>query len=55
MTNEEFEQFVREGIDAIDEKFLLELKNVEIIIEDNPTPYQMEKLKTSRRITFWFV
>lgn len=45
MTNEEFEQLVREGIDSIDEKFLQKLKNVEIVIEDNPTSFQVEKLK----------
>jgi len=45
MTHEEFEQLVKQGIDAIDEKFLQKLKNVEIVIEDNPTPYQIEKLR----------
>lgn len=42
-TQEEFEQLVKEGIDAIDEKFLSRLKNVEIVIDDNPTPFQREK------------
>ena len=37
MTNDEFEQLVKEGIEAIDEKFLAKLKNVEIVIEDDPT------------------
>jgi predicted Zn-dependent protease with MMP-like domain len=45
MTNEEFEQLVKEGIDAIDERFLAKLKNVEIVVEDNPTALQLEKLK----------
>lgn len=44
MTHEEFEQLVKQGIDAIDEKFLQKLKNVEIVIEDNPTSFQLEKL-----------
>jgi predicted Zn-dependent protease with MMP-like domain len=45
LTYEEFEQLVKEGIDSIDERFLQKLKNVEIVIEDDPTPQQMEKLK----------
>lgn len=44
MTNEEFEQLVKEGIESIDEKFLMRLKNVDIVIEDNPTPLQLEKI-----------
>jgi predicted Zn-dependent protease with MMP-like domain len=43
-TNEQFEQLVKEGIDSIDEKFLQKLKNVEIVIEDDPTPFQLQKL-----------
>ena len=39
MTNEEFEKLVGEGIDSIDERFLQKLKNVEIVIEDNPTSF----------------
>jgi predicted Zn-dependent protease with MMP-like domain len=45
LTYEEFEQLVKEGIDSIDERFLQKLKNVEIVIEDDPTPQQMKKLK----------
>ncbi|MEI7424504.1 MAG: metallopeptidase family protein [Candidatus Staskawiczbacteria bacterium] len=44
MTNEEFEQLVKEGIESIDEKFLERLKNVDIVIEDDPTPFQLEKI-----------
>lgn len=44
MTNEEFEQLVKEGIESIDEKFLMRLRNVDIVIEDNPTPFQLEKI-----------
>jgi len=46
MTHEEFEQLVAEGIDSIPEKFLQKLKNVEIVIEDDPTPFQLEKLNS---------
>jgi len=52
LTHEEFEQLVKEGIDAIDEKFLKKLENVEIVIEDNPSPYQLEKLKMRGGILF---
>ena len=52
MIDEEFEQLVREGIDAIDEKFLAKLKNVEIVIEDDPTPFQLEKLRLRGALLF---
>ena len=49
---DEFEKLVEAGIDAIGEKFLAELKNVEIVIEDDPTPAQMEKLKLHGALLF---
>lgn len=52
MTNEQFEKLVEEGIDAIDEKFLAKLKNVEIVVEDNPTPFQVEQLKLRGMLLF---
>lgn len=52
MTNEEFEQLVKEGIDAIDQRFLQKLKNVEIVIEDNPTPEQLAKLNARGMLLF---
>lgn len=52
MEYKEFEQLVKGGIDAIDEKFLAKLKNVEIVIEDNPTPFQVEKLKLRGALLF---
>lgn len=52
MTYEEFEQLVKEGIDLIDERFLQKLKNVEIVIEDNPTDFQLEKLKLRGALLF---
>lgn len=45
MNTDNFERLVSDGIKAIPEKFLKKLENVEIIIEDKPTPYQLEKLK----------
>ncbi|MFA5715233.1 MAG: metallopeptidase family protein [Candidatus Paceibacterota bacterium] len=45
MTLEKFEKLVSEGIDDIPQKFLDKISNVGIVIEDNPTPEQIEKLK----------
>ena len=52
MTNKEFEKLVGEAIDSIDEKFLKKLKNLEIVIENNPTPFQLEKLKLRGALLF---
>jgi predicted Zn-dependent protease with MMP-like domain len=40
----EFEQIVKEGIEAIPEEFLRKLDNVAIVVEDEPTPAQKKKL-----------
>ena len=48
MTAEKFEKLVQDGIEAIPEKFLKRLSNIDIVIEDEPTPYQLEKLNTRR-------
>ncbi len=45
MTKEEFEKNVKEGIESIPKEFLEKLNNVAIVIEDNPTRQQIEKLK----------
>ena len=52
LTNKEFEQLVKEGIYAIDKRFLQKLKNVEIVIEDDLTPFQLEKLRMCGGILF---
>jgi len=52
MTYEEFENLVKEGIEAIDEKFLQRLKNVDIVIEDNPSPEQIHKLRLRGALLF---
>jgi len=52
LTYEQFEQLVGEGIDAIPEKFLAKLKNVEIVIEDDPTPQQIETLRIRGSLLF---
>lgn len=43
MTREDFEQLVEEGISAIPEKFLVRLKNVRIVVEDEPSRDQLSK------------
>jgi len=45
MTQEKFEELVNEGIKAIPKKFLEKLDNVDIVIEDEPTPEQLRKLR----------
>jgi len=44
LNQKEFEKIVKEGIKAIPEKFLQKLKNVAIVIEDEPTLAQKKKL-----------
>ncbi len=48
MILEKFEKLVDEGVKAIPEKFLKKLDNVAIVIEYEPTSYQLEKLKTRK-------
>jgi len=48
MTKEEFEKIVEEGIKAVPKKFLEKLKNVDICIEDEPTLFQLKKLKAKK-------
>ena len=44
LKRKDFEKIVKEGIEAIPEKFLQKLKNVVIIIEAEPTSVQKKKL-----------
>lgn len=48
MTQEKFEEMVKEGIEAIPKRFLEKLDNVDIVIEDEPTPYQLSKLRARK-------
>jgi predicted Zn-dependent protease with MMP-like domain len=43
-----FEKIVEEGIKAIPERFLEKLDNVDIVIEDEPTSYQLRKLRARK-------
>ncbi len=45
MERKKFEKLVNKEIRAITEKFLEKLDNVDIVIEDEPNPYQLRKLK----------
>jgi predicted Zn-dependent protease with MMP-like domain len=49
----EFEKMVEAGIAAIPENFLRKLDNVVIVIEDEPTPDQLEKLKIRKGWTLF--
>lgn len=44
MEREKFEQLVDEGIKAIPKRFLEKLDNVDIVVEDIPNVYQLNKL-----------
>jgi len=44
-TDEQFEQYVNEGIEKIPPLYMENLKNVAIVIADEPTPSQRKKLK----------
>ena len=48
MDREKFEELVRQGIEAIPQRFLKKLDNVDIVIEDEPTEEQMKKLKLGK-------
>ena len=48
MTQEKFEELVNEGIKAIPERFLAKLENVDIVIEDTPTSYQLRKSRARK-------
>lgn len=45
MTDEEFEQLVNAGIEAIPKKFLDLLDNVAVVIEDEPSGHHLAKAK----------
>lgn len=48
LSREKFEKLVNEGIKAIPERFLKKLSNVDIVIEDEPTPPQLKKIKAKK-------
>ncbi|KKT25143.1 MAG: hypothetical protein UW11_C0034G0011 [Parcubacteria group bacterium GW2011_GWA2_43_9b] len=46
-----FEKLVAEAIDKIPDEFLAELKNVAIVVEDEPSREQLKKLKLRKDMT----
>ena len=48
MDKEKFEELIKEGIDAIPERFLEKMDNVDIVIEDRPSEEQIKKLKLGK-------
>ncbi len=53
MTQEKFEKLVNEGIKAIPKRFLEKLDNVDIVIEDEPAPYQLGKLRARKNFVLF--
>jgi len=50
MDRGKFEELVEEGIEAIPKRFLEKLNNMDIVVEDEPTEKQMEKLKLRKDV-----
>ncbi len=48
MTENKFREIVKQGIEAIPERFLEKLKNIDIVIEDEPSSYQLSKLNVRK-------
>jgi len=53
MTQLEFEKLVEEGIAAIPERFLQMLKNVRIVVEDEPSRDQLDRGKVKAGYTLF--
>jgi len=51
MQREEFKKLVAEAIDEIPTEFLAQLKNVVIVVEDEPSDEQLAKLKLRKDLT----
>lgn len=51
MQREEFEKLVAEALDEIPEEFLARLKNVAVVVEDEPSEEQLKKLKMRSDLT----
>jgi predicted Zn-dependent protease with MMP-like domain len=53
MSQKKFEEIVDEGISSVPEKFLAKLNNVGIVIENEPKPEQLRKLKIRKGWTLF--
>jgi len=50
MDRKKFEKLVNKAIKTIPKKFLEKLDNVDIVIENEPTPYQLKKLRARKSL-----
>jgi predicted Zn-dependent protease with MMP-like domain len=48
MDRESFERLVAQAVNDLPEEFLLRLENIDIVVEDQPTPHQMRHLGLER-------
>lgn len=53
VTRDLFEKIVEEGMQAIPEKFLHLLNNVDVVVEDEPSLYQRRKMKLRPHMTLF--
>ncbi len=53
MERVEFEKLVQAGIELIPKNFLAKLKNVAILVDDEPTREQLEKVKIGKGISLF--
>ena len=53
LSREKFEEMVGEGMKAIPEKFLAKLDNVAVVVESEPSPAQIRKLKIRKGWTLF--
>ena len=48
MDRQRFEQLVAKAVDSLPEEFHTRLENVDVVVEDRPTPQQLEELGEER-------
>ena len=53
LSREKFEEIVVDGMKAIPEKFLAKLDNVAVVVETQPSPAQIKKLKIRKGWTLF--
>jgi len=53
VTSEEFNQYASEAVDSLPKQYLDHLNNVAIVVEDEPTPEQRQKLHLVNGVTLF--
>lgn len=53
MNREEFEQLVTAALDGLPEKFAKELDNVEVVVEDWPSPDDLQSVNADPNVTLF--